>query len=317
MTGISVIIVSYNVRELLRQCLRSLEEPGNSAVIDEVIVVDNASRDDSAAMIRQEFPRVVLIENAANPGFTAANNQALRIARGAQILFLNPDAEVTPGALVRMSTYLNENPRVGVLGPKLRFPDGTIQSSRRRFPTLLTALLESTVAERCWPENDTVRHFRVSDRDDNTVQDVDWLVGACLLARREVVDSVGGFDERFFMYSEELDWCRRAKSVDWRVTFLPTAEVVHHEGKSSEQNLVRRAINFSESKCRYFEKYYGWQVGLALRFYLLANTTFEVLLELGKLGLGHKRQLRRARVAALARVAEFQARHLIPTGRGT
>jgi GT2 family glycosyltransferase len=146
--------------------------------------------------------------------------------------------------------------------------------------------------------------------DDGHAQDVDWLVGAALLARREILEAVGGFDERFFMYSEELDLCRRIRLRGWRIVFCPDAEVLHHEGQSSEQNLARRAIAFNESRARYAEKYAGPDVGRALRLYLLANTLYDLTADTLKLALGHKPALRRGRIRALAEVARFQASHL-------
>ncbi|HEX5415641.1 MAG TPA: glycosyltransferase family 2 protein [Chloroflexota bacterium] len=314
--SVCVIIVSYRVRELLRQCLTSLRVPENAVDIAEVIVVDNGSGDGTVEMIREQFPEVSLIENPANPGFGAANNLAIKAAGRDYILFLNPDTVVASGAPRRLREHLTENTDTGVVGPRLRFPDGQTQSTRRRFPTILTALLESTVAERWRPNSRTVRRYRMDDRGDDCVQDADWLVGACLMTRKAVIDEVGGFDERFFMYSEELDWCRRVRAAGWRVTYLPAAEVIHYEGKSSEQNLARRAVIFNESKCRYFEKYYGRRVGLALRLYLLANTAYDLIVELSKFCFGHKHQLRRARVAALARVARAQTQQLVARASG-
>lgn len=309
MIDASVVVVSYNVCELLRRCLASIpgSAPGRSV---EIVVVDNGSTDGSVAAVRREFPHVVLITNEANVGFTAANNQALAMTRGNAVLLLNPDAELGAGALETMLAFLETNPNVGVVGPRLRYPDGRTQSSRRRFPTPITGLIESTIVQQWWPNCPVLSSYYVLDRDDDEIQDVDWLYGACLLVRREVVDTVGGFDERFFMYSEELDWCRRIRDHGWRVVYVPSAEVVHHEGRSSEQNLARRAQNFNESKCRYFEKHHGSSVGRALRICLLANTLVDFSEEALKLALLHRPKLRLGRLRNLFRVASFQVRHL-------
>lgn len=304
---ISAVIVSYNVRALLDRCLRSLELSDQT----EAIVVDNASTDGTAAFLDRYYPTVRLIANRTNPGFGAANNQGMELARGTYVLFLNPDAELRPGALASLREALAARPEVGVVGPRLRYADGRIQSSRRRFPTLITALAESTVLERWWPNSPAVRSYRVRDSSDDEAREVDWLNGACLLTRRAVIDRVGGFDPRFFMYSEELDWCRRVREAGWPIVYWPAAEVIHHEGKSSEQNLARRAQNFNESKARYFEKYYGKKVGQALRVYLFANTLYDLIGELLKLTIGHKVALRRQRIEALRSVASFQWRQFI------
>lgn len=306
----SIIIVSYNVRALLDRCLRSLAGEGQT----DVIVVDNASSDGTPAYLRQNFPDVRLIANQTNAGFGVANNQGLALARGEWVLFLNPDAELRPGALAALRRILETQPGVGVVGPRLRYADGQIQSSRRRFPTPLMALAESTVLGRWWPTNPAARRYHCLDVSDGQAQDVDWLNGACLLTRRSVLEQIGGFDPRFFMYSEELDWCRRVRDGGWRIVYSPSAEVIHREGKSSEQNLARRARNFHESKARYFEKYYGRGVGRALRIYLLANTLYDLGAEALKFTLGHKVAIRRQRVRAHWAVACDQLRRLLAGG---
>jgi len=276
----------------------------------EVVVTDNASTDGTVEAVRQQFPKVRVIANDHNPGFGAANNQALEIASGQAVLFLNPDTEMSPGAASTLLRYLAEHPDVGVVGPRLRYPDGIIQSSRRSFPTPLTGLIESTIVQRWFPHPGVLdRYYRARFSDDQT-QDVDWLVGACLLARRETITAVGGFDERFFMYSEELEWCFRVRQAGWRIVYLPDAEVIHHEGRSSEQNRVRRSRTFLESKSRFYEKQFGADVGRALRIYLLALTFVEAAEELAKLIVGHRVSLRRARLRGFMLVAVDQVRHL-------
>ena len=187
-------------------------------------------------MVASDSPAVRLIANVENVGFTRGNNQGLAVARGRHVFFLNPDTEVVGDALVTMVAYLDAYPEVGALGPQLRYGDGGLQSSRRRFPTFATALLESTPLAWHWPGNPWARRYRMEDqgsgiRDQGsgvtpTVrgrargvligQEVDWVVGAALLVRREILKQIGGFDEGYFMYSEELDLCRRIKEAGWR-----------------------------------------------------------------------------------------------------
>jgi len=306
---LSVVIVSWNVRELLRRCLQSVVYSPQSSVLSrtqdddqglrtEIIVVDNASSDGSVEMVRAEFPQVRLIANERNLGFTRGNNQGLALSRGRYVLFLNPDTEVVGDALATMVHYMDDHPDVGALGPLLRYPDGSVQSSRRRFPTLGTALFESTLLELWWPGNPWARRYRMADWPDDVEQEVDWVVGACLLARREVLDQVGGFDEGFFMYSEEMDLCRRIKAAGWRVVYLPSAQVIHHEGKSSEQVVPARHIHFQTSKVRYFRKYHGSWAAEVLRLFLLITYVYQMVEEGLKWLLGHKRPLRAARVRA-------------------
>jgi N-acetylglucosaminyl-diphospho-decaprenol L-rhamnosyltransferase len=300
MPDLSVIIVNWNVRDLLRRCLHSILANLPACQL-EIIVVDNGSTDGSPEMVRTEFPQVHLMANPDNRGFTAANNQGLAVARGRYVLLLNPDTEVVGDALETLVAFADAHPDVGVVGPQLLNPDGTVQSSRRRFPTLATALLESTWLQPYAPRRLLARYY-VLDRPDDEVQDVDWVTGAALMARREAVEQVGPLDEGFFMYSEELDWCRRFRAAGWRVVYLPTARVIHHEGKSSEQVLPARHIHFQTSKIRYFRKYHGPAAAEVLRLVLLSNYLWQIGVEGAKWLLGHKRPLRAERIAAYRQV---------------
>lgn len=302
--GISVIIVSWNVGELLRRCLASIytSRAATPTLELEVLVVDNASTDGTVAMVRSEFPEVRLVVNSTNLGFAAANNQGMRLAEGNYVMLLNPDTEVRGDAIGRMASYLDERPRVGMVGPKLLNSDGTIQSSRRRFPTLATAFVESTVLQRYVPKSPVLRRYYFLDRPDNSTQEVDWLVGACLMVRREVIQQVGMLDESFFMYSEELDWCYRIGKAGWSIVYLPQAEVVHHYGQSSEKDLPHRHIHFNMSKYRFFRKHYGVLCAELLRVFILGTYLFQMVEEGMKLALRHKPQLRRQRLALLWKV---------------
>jgi N-acetylglucosaminyl-diphospho-decaprenol L-rhamnosyltransferase len=320
---VCVLIVNWNVRDKLRACLQALQAHPATLQAQEIIVVDNASHDDSAAMVRAEFPGVELIVNETNRGFTGGNNDGLRrvralwstrvAARSGQssdaraddfVLLLNPDTEAAPGALDEMLGLALADARIGVVGPQLRYPDGAVQSSRRRFPTLELAMVESTWAQDRAPRA-LLDSYYVRDRGDDETCDVDWLVGAALLVRREAVEAVGDLDEeRFFMYSEELDWCKRIKDAGWRVVYHPRARVLHHEGASSAQVSTRRMIYFNTSKVRYFEKHHGPQAAAALRESLLAQFRKQRTLERIKAALGHKSALRRERVAAYTAVID-------------
>ncbi len=297
MIDLSIVIVNWNVRDLLRRCLLSISnlQPPPSGL--EMIVVDNASTDGSVQMVRTEFPGVHTIANTENRGFPAANNQGIAIAQGRHVLLLNPDTEVVGDALTTMVGFADAHPDVGMVGPQLLNPDGSVQSSRRRFPTLATAFFESTWLQPYAPRRLLERYY-VLDRPDDAVQDVDWLYGAALMARREAIAQVGPLDERFFMYSEELDWCRRFRKADWRVVYLPAAQIIHHGGKSSEQVLPAHHIHFQTSKVRYFRKYHGPFAAEALRLFLLGNYVWQLGLEGSKWLMGHKRHLRAGRIAA-------------------
>jgi GT2 family glycosyltransferase len=317
MIDLSVVIVSWNVSGLLRRCLGSIlgtarsEAPGGGpgtgsgaprpALAVEVIVVDNGSTDGSVSMVREEFPSVRVIPNPDNRGFPAANNQGIAIARGRYAIILNPDTEVIDAALSTMVAYADAHPSVGVVGPQLLFPDGSVQPSRYRFPTLATAAFESTWLQPYAPRR-ILDQYYVRDQPDDVAHDVDWVRGAALMTRRETIEQVGPLDEGFFMYSEELDWCRRVRDADWRVVYLPDAQIVHHEGKSSEQAVAARHVNFQTSKVRYFQKHHGKLAGETLRFFLLGNYAWQIVIEGSKWLVGHRRDLRAQRLAAYSQV---------------
>jgi GT2 family glycosyltransferase len=290
---LSIVIINWNVRDLLRRCLESIFASRLPGL--EVIVVDNASSDGSLEMLRTEFSHVTLIANSENRGFPAGNNQGLAAARGRFVMALNPDTEIVGDALRRVVVYLEAHPEVGALGPQLLNPDGSVQSSRRRFPTFVTALFESTWLQGIAPRG-VLRRYTMDDVPDDTVHEVDWVTGACIGVRREVLETVGVFDEDFFMYSEELDWCRRIQAAGWKIVYLPEAKVIHHAGKSSEQAVAARHIHFQASKVRYFRKYHGRLAAGALRAALLAMYVWQIGLESIKALLGHKRDLRLQRI---------------------
>jgi GT2 family glycosyltransferase len=293
MPDLSIIIVNWNVRDLLRDCLRSIDA-GRGALSLEVIVVDSASSDGSVAMVAAEFPWVTLLPQTENVGFPRGNNIALAVARGRCLLLLNPDTIVVGDALTLMLNYLEANADIGALGPQLLNPDGSVQSSRRRFPTLATGFFEGAWLDRLAPG--VLRRYYALDLPDDATADVDWLNGACIMVPRGVYEQVGGMDEAYFMYSEELDWCRRIKQTGRRVVYYPQARIIHHYGKSSEQAVTARHINFQRAKLRYYRKYHGRAAAFVLRLFLLAVYAWQLALELVKGMLGSQRELRRGRV---------------------
>ena len=294
MIDLSIIIVSWNVADLLATCLESIF-PALGHLRAEVIVVDSASTDHTVALVRQRFPQVTLIAQSENVGYTRGNNIGLARASGRHLLLLNPDTEIIGGALVAMVACLDADPAVGIVGPYTQNTDGSYQSSRRRFPTLATAFFESTWLQPYAPKS-LLDHFYVNDAPPDQTLDVDWVQGSALMARREVYAQIGGLDEGYVMYSEELDWCRRAKDAGWRVAFLADAQITHHGGKSSDQVVARRQILFQQSKLRYFRKYHGAFAAQILRLFLLVSYLIQLAIESLKGLLGHKRALRQERV---------------------
>jgi len=315
----SVLVVSWNVRDLLAACLESIAAspltliaPDGAARGDdgpraEVIVVDSASTDGTPAMIAERFPWVRLLAQAENVGFTRGNNLALARARGRHLLLLNPDTVVHDDALPALVAYLDAHPQVGIAGPRVLNADGTTQSTRRRFPTPLTAFFESTWLQGYAPRR-LLNHFYVADLPDDGVYEVDWVQGCALIARRAVYERIGGLDESYVMFSEELDWCRRAKAAGWRVAYVGTARITHYGGQSTAQVETRKHIHFQQSKLRYFRTYHGRALALALRLFLLVSYGLQMALEGAKAALGHKRALRRARIRTYWAVIRALAR---------
>jgi N-acetylglucosaminyl-diphospho-decaprenol L-rhamnosyltransferase len=282
---LAIVIVSWNVRGLLEACLTSVYGSlEGSNLRGEVWVVDNASSDGSAEMVRERFLQARLVVNETNIGFAAANNQALRAMGFASagshelpryVLLLNPDTEVLGDALATMVSFLDENPQAGVAGAKLLYPDGRLQHSAFVSPTLAQAFLDF------FPLHYRLLHSRLNGRYPRRFYEqgepfpIDHPLGAALMARGEAIQEVGLLDERFFIYCEEIDWCMRIKKAGWGIYCVPRAEVVHHEAKSTRQ--VRGEMFAALWRSRYllFEKHYGrfyqWAVRRIVRLGLRAE----------------------------------------------
>lgn len=307
---LTVVIVSWNVKDLLRDCLRSLLQyaPAHEAMT--VFVVDNASSDGTPLMVATEFPDVRLVANSTNRGFTGGNNDGLAAAQTALdsadsdafALLLNPDTVVTPSALEALLTFARTRPDAGLIGPRLVYGDGSPQSSRRRFPTLATGIFESTWLQRLAPPGLLNRYF-VREAPEDQPCDVDWVVGAVMLVRWKAIDRVGGLDEtNFFMYSEETDWCRRMKTQGWAVVWYPGATIVHFEAKSSDKVSGLRTLRFNTSRVRYFAKHHGRAAAATVRAVLLMGFGAQLAVEACKWLFGHKRGMRAERIRAYAQV---------------
>lgn len=230
---ISIVIVSYNTRDILRGCLTALlaHPPGLEM---EVFVVDNHSADGSAQMVRREFPQVRLIANTENRGFAAANNQAFRLARGRYIILLNPDAFVKPGAVVAAVDFMERTPQCGISGGRLVDLNGRLDPSARRFPTWWSKLCALTGMSSRYPSSPVFNRHDFGGFAHDRPLEVDWVPGTFVVLRARMLAAIGFFDERFFIYYEETDLCRRARQNGWQVHFVPDAEVVHIGGACSQ-----------------------------------------------------------------------------------
>ncbi|MCI0342422.1 MAG: glycosyltransferase family 2 protein, partial [Planctomycetales bacterium] len=244
---VSVVIVSWNTRDLLAACLRSVAEAGRE-VPHETIVVDNGSEDGSGDLVAREFPAVRLVRNGENRGYAAAANQGIREGSGRYVLLLNPDATLPPDALRALVAYADREPRVGLVGAALRDPDGRVQKSVAAIPSLATELLNRDLLRLLLPS-------RFPDLTDGTEpSDVPSVVGACLLARREAIEKVGPLDEGYFVFLEETDWCVRMREAGWRVVHHPGVRVVHAQGRAKERDPVAGWIEYYRSLYRFFRR---------------------------------------------------------------
>ena len=236
---LSVVIPSYNTRELMEQALRTVMAASEGLEV-EVIVVDNASRDGSAEMVEEEFPDVRLIRNERNRGFAGANNAAFRHARGRHILLLNSDTIVRPDTMRCLVDFLDTHPEAGAAGCKILNPDGTFQHDcRRGFPTPMAAIYKLSGLSRLFPHNPRFARYNLTYLDPDELSEVDALSGSCMMVRREVFEQVGFLDEAYFMYGEDLDWCYRMRQAGWRIYYVPDTTIIHFRGQSGRAEEMR------------------------------------------------------------------------------
>jgi GT2 family glycosyltransferase len=251
---LTIIIVSWNTKDILRQCLQSVYE--QTRYLDfEVIVVDNASCDGSVAMVKREFPQVNLLENSDNKGFAVANNQAMAIAKGQYVLLLNSDTVILDNAIETTVDFADAHKDVAVVGPRVLNSDRTLQQTCFMFPSLLSMLLGSTYLNKLFPRSKFFGREQMTwwDRDD--IREVDVVDGCFILVRREAVKQVGMLDERFFMYCEETDWCYRFRQAGWKVLFTSNAQIIHLGGQSSKQMPVEMSLQLRGSILQFMRKH--------------------------------------------------------------
>ncbi|MBN2138819.1 MAG: glycosyltransferase [Sedimentisphaerales bacterium] len=253
---LSIIVVSWNVKQDLADCIRSISQNPPDCRY-EIIVVDNASTDGSAEMVAKEFPSVTLISNEDNRGFAAANNIGIRQARGRYVLLLNPDTVVHAGSLDTLITFMENHNDVGACGPKLLNSDGTIQPSARKFPTLRALLHRYTILRILPLFRRQYRKWLMTDFTHDRRKNVDQVMGAALMVRRSVLENVGLMDEDFFMYYEEVDLCCRIKKAGWRIVFVPDAVITHTGGRSIGQIRIRKRIMTLRSVMLFLRKHRG------------------------------------------------------------
>ena len=255
----TVVVVSFNTRDILRNCLASLDRAQGKRDI-EVIVVDNASRDGSADMVAAEFPAVRLVRSAVNLGFAAGNNAAFDRARGRHVILLNPDTLLDRAALERAISHMDDCPTVGMAGGRLLGRDGSDEPAARLFPSVFNDFLALSGLAARFPRSRLFGRFDRTWAPIAQAADVDWVPGAFAIIRREVLEQIGHFDERFFLYYEEVDLCRRIKAAGWRIRYWPDI-VVHHWGGESSKTVTDHALSTSGSQLVL------WRMRSALLYY--------------------------------------------------
>lgn len=287
MFDVSVIVVNWNTRQLLRDCIDSILRHSDGYNV-EIVVVDNHSSDGSVEMVREHYPQVLLIANEENTGFARANNQGVRAAGGRYVLLLNSDAMLTPGALRSLMELAASNPRIGMVGAQLIYPDGSFQASFTRIPTLwqeflILSGLGRLLYGRTYPS--------FGPEEKAGPQPAGYVEGACMLAPRSAYLEVGGLDEGYFMYAEDVDLCFAMHRGGWQVWYQPEARIIHLVSASSKNRKPQREADLYRSRVRFFRKNYGDRSAAVLKALIFAFTAVKMaahrvlrLLSGGRLG---------------------------------
>lgn len=261
---LSVTICSWNTVEDLRACLQSLRAAADEGAF-EVLVVDNASWDGSPDMVAQEFPEFRLLRQSRNLGFTGGHNLAISERHGANVALLNSDTVVHRGAVRELMRFMADHPDVGIVGPKLLNPDGSLQFSCRRFPNPIAAAFRNTFLGKWFPDNKYVRSYLMKDFDHTKPCEVDWVSGAAMFIRKEVVDAIGGLDPHYFMYCEDTDYCKRAWQAGFKVMYQPAAVITHAIGRSTDRVANKMIVRFHRSMFRFTCKHLAPEIWWPLR----------------------------------------------------
>ena len=272
---LSIIIVNWNTKDLLLQCLESVYQTIKRVEM-EVFVVDNGSMDGSIAAAKGRFPEVKFIQNEINLGFARANNQALSLAKGRYLLLLNPDTQVKKGAIERLISFMDAHPEAGGAGAQLLNSDGSRQNSIANFPSLATELLNKSLLRWFFPSV-----FPGKERNYPEPIEVDSVIGACMVVKRDAIEPVGLLDEGYFLFLEETDWCYRMRRTGWKIYHVPQAEIYHFQGKGVEMEKKKARVEYYRSLYRFFKKNRGrlqW-------FILLIGSVIKLVVELVFMGI--------------------------------
>jgi GT2 family glycosyltransferase len=269
-TDLSIIIVNWNTRDYLLRCLRSVFRM-RERESREVIVVDNSSRDGSVEEVKRLFPGIDLIVNEQNFGFAKATNQGIKHSSGTFVLLLNPDTEVPDGSIERLVAFMRNYPDAGIAGAQLLNEDGSRQNSIANFPSLATEILNKSLLRRLFPQR-----YPGKEREYSGPIEVDSVIGACMLVRRQAMEKVGILDEDYFLFLEETDWCYRMKNAGWKVYHVPQAEIVHFQGRGAESRKKEAKVEYYTSRYQFFKKNRGRLWWFLLLVGLMAKLKIEL-----------------------------------------
>ena len=258
MPDVSIVITNHNTKDLLLECISSLLKSIKERSY-EVIVVDDASNDGSADAVRERFPQVKVVVNDKRLGYVKSNNIGIMASSGKHVMSLNSDTVVPGGSVDKLIRFMDENPDVGAVGPKLLNSNGSVQlQGRRGFPTPLNSLFYFSGLSRIFPKNRLMGGYLLTYLDDKTAAEVDSLCGAAMVVRREAIDKVGLMDESYFMYGDDIDWCYRIKQAGWKIYYLPEAEIIHYGGRGgSRRQSYRNILEFHRAMAVYYNKHYS------------------------------------------------------------
>lgn len=278
MIDLSIIIVNWNTKDLLARCLDSIFCHLPSATT-EIIVVDNGSTDGSSDMVKKNYPGVKLMAHDQNLGFARANNIGIKQSKGCYLCLLNSDTQVLDDCFDRMINYLENHPAIGILGPKILSPDLQVQRSCMAFPTLWNSLCRALALDSLFPGSKRFGGYLMTYFAHDSIRQVDIINGCCWLVRRAALTRVGLLDEQFFMYGEDMDWCRRFHQAGWQVVFYPHAQIIHYGGASSAQLPVKFYIEMRRANLQYAQKYHS---KIFYIFFLLNYWLYEIVRIIGR-----------------------------------
>jgi GT2 family glycosyltransferase len=273
---ISIVIVNWNTRDLVLDCLRSVKDQVRDYKT-QIIVVDNSSSDNSVEAIRKEFSSVMVMVNEENLGFAKANNLGLRECMGRYIFLINSDVVLRDKCISLLYEYIEQHPKIGVLGPRILNADFTLQESCKEFPTVWNTLCRALALDSAFPRFRLFSSQLMKYWSHDDIRSVDILSGCFWMVRRKALLSVGPLDERFFMYAEDKDWCKRFWTAGWSVVYYPRAEAIHLAAASSSRDPVRFYLEMNRANLRYWRKHYGWFQQFAIRAIMLLHATLRIL----------------------------------------